>query len=854
MKIKKTFKTVTVLSLCLAIAFSLSACTILEAITGSFLTRYFFYFYNSEYKLEKNESYTFTSEDFRFEELPINKKAEDIGFSLSSDDPSVVSAGGKTITAIGMGKTRISAVTDDGYTAYAYVTVVDPVEEISIVFPFGNFLSLNCDYSIDAYVSLNGGSTSTSGYSIEWSIDGEKIQNYESNPLTIYKPKKEQSYIVTASVTSNGRVFSAEAVAGYYESEAEKPIVKAERKEINAGEELKFTVGDGDDYTQWFIDGSYVSHGEDLFFTPSNPGYYSITAANKGIFSETVIIRVDGELEVKNLQIGYYDNYPKIIAEWDSLGDGFSYEVVCENGKNTNTYVVSENKTVLSVEPRKGVKVSVRSLGDGKFSASATKTTAERKGVDAVSEKYINEKWFGGDYFIESENEFFEFFDYMMYFRIQPENGKSAKLQKCVYMAYDYGDFQDLMGRAFDYSGITGSYSISGQVKNNVADITIEFYTVNVPTTTSTYNSSQHRDSVYAVEMHKSGTGGKEWFENATRGFATVSTTDQMFRVAEKGFVPVPEENSSAASVYAYAENVLKSIISENSSDYEIAHAVYDYIVNKNTYDNSVTDYDIKQSVVSSAFYMESILSDGSNYGVCDAMSKTFSFLCNMAGVDAVRVTGYAGSSSEKGGHAWNKVKIDENWYVVDCTWGDATIKVVKKSGFGSKTVYCESGSHSYFLVTDEYVADTHVADLTTYPATTDVPFNYYATQSNDKCDTLYLQSTGDLLVSELDSIAEYLASETESSYDIESFGISRKSRYYAIEFSVCYRSLDEAKKLLQNSAFNSFYMKLTRAGLGYNVFCDGNVFIVLVSKNGDLYNSALASSSSDNKYWWNRY
>lgn len=858
MKIKNKLKIVTVLFLCLLMTFSVSACSILEAITGSFLTHYFVYFNNSEYVLEKNDAYTFSSDDFRFEELPSGKTASDIGFSISSDDLSVVTAGGKTITAVGTGKTRISAVTDDGYTAYAYVTVINPIEEISIVFPFGNFLPLDGYYSIDAYVSINGGSAPSSDIAIDWTVNGDKTEDFDSNPLTVYKPQNEQSYIITASVTSGGKVFSAESVAGYYETEAAKPIVYAESNEINLGEEQLFTVSDGDEYTQWFIDGSYVAYGEDLSFKPDKPGYYSITASNKGVFSDPVILRVDGSLEIKNLEVGYSDNYPMLTAKWDSLGDGFCYEVVCESGSDKNTYVVSENTVNLTVNPQNGAKVSVRSLGDGKFLASTLKNTAKIKSVERAAEKYINEKWFGGDYFIENEYEFFEFFDYMMYFRTQPINGKSTKTEKKVYMAYDYGDFQDLLGRAFDYSGITGSYSINGQVKNNVAVISIEFYTVNVPTKVSAYNSNSHYAPLDAIVMHKSGTGGKTWFENATRGTASVSTTDQMFRVAEKGFVPVPEENSTAASVYAYAENVLKSIIDEHSSDYEIAHAVYDYIINKNTYDNSVIDYDIKQSVISSAFYMESILSDTNNYGVCDAMSKTFSFLCNMAGVDAVRVTGYAGSGAEKGGHAWNKVKINDNWYVVDCTWGDATMKVFKKSGLGSKTVYYESGSHAYFLLTDESVYSTHVADLTSYPKTTDVPFNYYSQyviQSGKKATSLYLQSTGNQLVSDLNLIAEYLASSTKSSYDIESYGISRKSGYFAIEFSVCTRSLNYAKELMRNTVFNSFYMTLSRAGLCYNVVCDGNVFIVLVSGNGDLYNSALTGgSSSDNKFWWNRY
>ena len=103
---------------------------------------------------------------------------------------------------------------------------------------------------------------------------------------------------------------------------------------------------------------------------------------------------------------------------------------------------------------------------------------------------------------------------------------------------------------------------------------------------------------------------------------------------------------------------------------------------------------------------------------VCDGISKTYSLLCNMLGIDCIRVVGQAGVDENKGGHAWNKVKVDGQWYIVDATWGDLTMGFTYKTGgvFGStSTDYYELGLHNYFLVTDSFVKDNHEEEVENY-------------------------------------------------------------------------------------------------------------------------------------------
>lgn len=49
---------------------------------------------------------------------------------------------------------------------------------------------------------------------------------------------------------------------------------------------------------------------------------------------------------------------------------------------------------------------------------------------------------------------------------------------------------------------------------------------------------------------------------------------------------------------------------------------------------------------------------------VCAGYAQAFEMMCNSSGIDAVAVT--------SADHEWNKVRINDSWYNVDCTWDDA--------------------------------------------------------------------------------------------------------------------------------------------------------------------------------------
>ena len=190
---------------------------------------------------------------------------------------------------------------------------------------------------------------------------------------------------------------------------------------------------------------------------------------------------------------------------------------------------------------------------------------------------------------------------------------------------------------------------------------------------------------------------------------ADVETTEELYWAIENKTKPIFSKiNSNAYITYEKAKQVLNNIISEEMTEYEKVLSIYDYICVNTVYDYSATSVeseDVDPSGVT-AFYLDGVFLTNDIYklAVCDGFSKTFSLLCNMIGIDAIRIVGDAYTGRTSGGHAWNKVFVEvdpesdgRECFLVDITWSEITL-----------SSSLEQSSHMYFLLSDNYVKDTH--------------------------------------------------------------------------------------------------------------------------------------------------
>jgi len=104
-------------------------------------------------------------------------------------------------------------------------------------------------------------------------------------------------------------------------------------------------------------------------------------------------------------------------------------------------------------------------------------------------------------------------------------------------------------------------------------------------------------------------------------------------------------------------------------------------------------------------------------YGQCEGYAAAMALLCDKAGIPNYIV---CGRNSEGSTHAWNKIRLDGEWYNVDCTWDDPIIKRNDP----------DFVRHDYLLVKDsEIEGKTHFTDelYNGYTTCGSEKFNYFS-------------------------------------------------------------------------------------------------------------------------------
>ena len=144
-----------------------------------------------------------------------------------------------------------------------------------------------------------------------------------------------------------------------------------------------------------------------------------------------------------------------------------------------------------------------------------------------------------------------------------------------------------------------------------------------------------------------------------------------------------------------------------NGSEYEKALWLHDWLLDQLEYDNS-----LKWSS------SESALTRG--LGTCQAYESAYSKLLSAAGIENSE------TRDTYDGHTWNAVKLDGEWYQVDCTWDDT-----------DDHWYNFDQRHLYFGLTDELMALAHPGHSNIYSA---VDYNTRSTSLKDN----YFVKNGD--------------------------------------------------------------------------------------------------------------
>lgn len=152
---------------------------------------------------------------------------------------------------------------------------------------------------------------------------------------------------------------------------------------------------------------------------------------------------------------------------------------------------------------------------------------------------------------------------------------------------------------------------------------------------------------------------------------------------------------SSINIAIAALEEIRDEVISQKvNSQYYTVKMVHDYLIDNTEYDQTLENDNI--------YNIYGTLINGSS--VCEGYAKAFKYILDEIGIECIFVFGDAiDNAGEAESHAWNYVKMDNNWYAVDVTWDDPII-----IGGGSSN---DTLKYKYFLKGENTFSGNHYPD-----------------------------------------------------------------------------------------------------------------------------------------------
>ena len=194
--------------------------------------------------------------------------------------------------------------------------------------------------------------------------------------------------------------------------------------------------------------------------------------------------------------------------------------------------------------------------------------------------------------------------------------------------------------------------------------------------------------------------------------FVKYALGDEVKKIVLKGtYVYNQEEKEYRELQIEEAVKVFLANIDSESTDYEKVKYVYETIIHTTEYDMEAVD----NQNICSVFL--------NHASVCQGYAKAVQYLLNRLNIPTTLVLGTVENGD---GHAWNMVKIENEYYYLDTTWGDASYRIQNKdeSQMVSNT---PSISYDYLCVSTEELTRTHsLSEIVPMPLCDSLDANYY--------------------------------------------------------------------------------------------------------------------------------
>lgn len=754
MKNKRFLKITLIAAVVALLCAALCGCSLIQGILrpeGKFALS------ESEITLKIGETYDVTLSDGRTDE-----------FTLSTSDKTKVEIYGRTsIKAVGKTKTAVTITATNGKGDTAELKVnVDYADVSTVKIDVENQYQLlqsgETPKSVDFSATLNDGTNPDTVFS--WKITngaGEEVAT-ASGKTASYLPTAGEIYFAT--VTADGK----SATVGF--CAVEELLVYLEKYRVGTEEKIVVRARYFDNSLPKKTATAYVyDEGGNLISTTTletirsngmgevndtiaaieKEGTFTLKVDVDGVSREVSFV-VKDNVAANHIEVGVTGNLSQTTAETVTFTATLSpAKADVESVKwYVNDKYYSTGKT-FSFKPT--------NRGEYKVTAEINKIT-KTKTIVYLSEH--DEAWYYASHFHDyggyAQNRYITSKEELKNLILFVLENKIAEIT--FYAGYstpetvkkDVSDVRDCV----EESGIIPGYSL--ETSGNEFTIKFRFFadeaglipTVNSPEYDAPDGFGDAVQNTYSKPHYDNVKKTRNFYIDSVKETMSVSTSNMLYKAVAWGYKPVfmGSQAENLKQIYDNAKDALSYIVSDEMSEYEKVHAIYDYIIYNVRYDHDCANAEdayvsgnlsLNEKMKYYGYYLEGIFLNKfykkDMHAVCDGKSKAFVLMCGIEGITAVRISGEASSDGKNfGGHAWNKVLLDLNgtgdkeWYFVDTTWGDV--------GDNSK----EFLSHAYFLLSDDEVKNTHVENPGHDYPKAEGKFDYYAHETYTSSGTEY--------------------------------------------------------------------------------------------------------------------
>ena len=754
MKNKRFLKITLIAAVVALLCAALCGCSLIQGILhpeGKFALS------ESEITLKIGETYDVTLSNGRTDE-----------FTLSTSDRTKVEIYGRTsIKAVGKTQTAVTITATNGKGDTAELKVnVDYADVSTVKIGVENQYQLlqsgETPKRVDFSATLNDGTNPDTVFS--WKITngaGEEVAT-ASGKTASYLPSPGEIYFAT--VTADGKSATVGFCADkellvyldkYRVGTEEKIVVRARYFDNSLpGKTAKAYVYDEggnliSTTTLEAIRSKGIGEVNDTIAAIGKEGTFTLKVVVDGVSREVNFV-VKDNVAANHIEVGVTGNLSQTTAELVTFTATLSpAKADVESVKwYVNDKYYSTGKT-FSFKPTK--------TGEHKVTAEINKIT-KTKTIVYLSEH--DEAWYYASHFHDyggyAQNRYITSKEELKNLILFVLENKIAEIK--FYAGYatpetvknDVSDVRDCV----EESGIIPGYSL--ETSGNEFTIKFRFFadeaglipTVNSPEYDAPDGFGDAVQNTYSKPHYDNVKKTRNFYIDGVKETMSVSTSNMLYKAVAWGYKPefMGSQAENLKQIYDNAKDALSYIVSDDMSEYEKVHAIYDYIIYNVRYDHDCANAEDKyvsgnlslnEKMKYYGYYLEGIFLDKfykkDMHAVCDGKSKAFVLMCGIEGITAVRISGEASSDGKNfGGHAWNKVLLDLNgtgdkeWYFVDTTWGDV--------GDDSK----EFLSHAYFLLSDDEVKNSHVEKTGHGYPKAEGKFDYYAHETYTSSGTEY--------------------------------------------------------------------------------------------------------------------